>query len=381
MKTYQHLGVYSNLVDEAKRQRALFPLAAPGADTQAHIRDVLGFCEGEAAEQPQDVRVEQRWEKDGLIGEALSWSVGYGPRTQAWLLRPAQSSGPLPGIVALHDHGGFKYYGKEKIAIGPNDPPPVMTEYRAHYYGNHAYPNDLARAGHVVLIHDTFLWGSRRFPIEDIPQGIRELVNISRPLWQPPADSVCPIDVAEYNACVGHHEHLVEKYCNLLGTGMAGVVCHEDRIATNYLRSRPEVLADRVGCIGLSGGGNRAAMLLATHDGVKAAVIVGLMSTYEGLLDKNIISHTWMLFPRYLARYADWADLAACRAPAPLLVQYDEEDDLFTSQGMHDADVRIAAHYQTAGQPQAYRGEFYPGPHKFDADMQASALKWLKGNL
>ena len=379
MKNYQHLGAFSDLVHEAKRQHELFPTAQPGHMTQARIRETLGFCHGD--EQPQDVRTERRWERDGVVGEALSWSVGYGPRTEAWLLRPADAHGPLPGIVALHDHGGFKYYGKEKIAIGPDAPPAVMTEYRRTYYGTQAYPNDLARAGNVVLVHDTFLWGSRRFPLQDISANIRTLTAVSRSLWQPPADSVCPEEMAEYNACCGHHEHLVEKYCNVLGTSMAGVVCHEDRIATNYLRSRPDVIADRIGCIGLSGGGNRAAMLLATHDGVKAAVIVGLMSTYEGLLDKNISSHTWMLFPQHLGRYADWSDLAACRAPAPLLVQYDNEDDLFTLQGMHDAHERIAQHYRNANHPDSYAGQFYPGPHKFDAEMQTNARAWIKTNL
>ena len=32
------------------------------------------------------------------------------------------------------------------------------------------------------------------------------------------------------------NEHVVEKYCNLLGTTMAGVVSHEDRIAVNVLQ-------------------------------------------------------------------------------------------------------------------------------------------------
>jgi dienelactone hydrolase len=37
----------------------------------------------------------------------VSWSVGYGPRTFAYLLRPVGPNKPLPGVVALHDHGGF----------------------------------------------------------------------------------------------------------------------------------------------------------------------------------------------------------------------------------------------------------------------------------
>ena len=97
----------------------------------------------------------------------------------------------------------------------------------------------------------------------------------------------------------------------------------------NYLLSRSDVRTDRVGCLGLSGGGNRAALLNATHDQIAATVIIGLMTTYEGLLDHNL-SHTWMLFPFGWARYGDWPDLAACRAPSPLLVQYDLEDELFT---------------------------------------------------
>jgi hypothetical protein len=158
------------------------------------------------------------------------------------------------------------------------------------------------------------------------------------------------------------------------------MVCYEDRVATNYLRNREDVLADRIGCIGLSGGGNRAAMLLATHDSIKAAVIVGLMSTYEELLDKDL-SHTWMLFPFNWAKQGDWPDVAACRAPMPLLVQYDLEDNLFTVKGMRDADARIAMHYHAVGAANAYAGQFYPGPHKFDLEMQAAAFQWLKGVL
>ena len=139
-------------------------------------------------------------------------------------------------------------------------------------------------------------------------------------------------------------------------------------------------MADQVGCLGLSGGGNRAALLNATHDRIAATVIIGLMTTYEGLLDHNL-SHTWMLFPFGWARYGDWPDLAACRAPTPLLVQYDLEDTLFTQAGMRAADARLAAHYASVGQPQNYIGQFYPGPHKFDLEMQAAAFAWLRQRL
>jgi dienelactone hydrolase len=336
----------------------------------------LGYCT--CPEIPLDVRVEQTWERDGLSGERITWSVGYGPRTEAYLLMPAGVTTPLPGIVALHDHGGFKYFGKEKIADGPDEPATVLVDFRCECYGGRAYANALVKEGFVVLIHDTFLWGSRKFPLEDMPQGIQDQ---TKAIALANSGVTAVDEIGFYNQATGIHEHLVSKYCNLLGTSMAGVVSHEDRIAVNYLLSRPEVLTGKVGCIGLSGGGNRAVLLQATHDSLQASVIVGLMSTYEGLLDHNVFSHTWMFFPFLWARYGDWPDIAACRAPSPLLVQYDLEDTLFTPEGMRAADARLASHYASVGHPEAYTGQFYPGPHKFDLEMQAAAFKWLKKHL
>lgn len=369
---YGHLGVYSDWVEAARQQQPLCPVASPGRETQRRFREGLGFCNG--SDEAGDIRVDRQWEREGVMGQAVSWSVGYGPRTEAWVLKPSAVSAPLPGIVALHDHGGFKFYGKEKMADGPNGEARGVRSFRSNFYGGRAYANALARQGCVVLVHDTFLWGSRRFPVGTMQLAVGDQVGSNS------GDTDLPADIADYNFIAGQHEHTISKYCNLLGTNMAGVVCYEDRVAVNYLRTRDDVIADRIGCIGLSGGGNRAAMLLATHDSIKAAVIVGLMTTYEELLDKNL-SHTWMLFPFNWARYGDWPDVAACRAPMPLLVQYDLEDELFTEKGMRDADARIAEHYRNAGQPDAYVGQFYPGPHKFDLEMQAAAFVWLTDQL
>lgn len=376
MKSYQHLGIFSDLVAAADRQQPLYPVARPGRETQARVRDALGFCNGPDA--ALNLRVDAAWERDGVRGEALSWSVGYGPRSEAWLLMPAGAREPLPGVLALHDHGGFKFFGKEKIAEGPDAPAQIVRAFRDGAYGGRAYANALAREGFAVLVHDTFLWGSRKWPLADMPESIRSIAEGH--VAPDGADDVAAQALA-YNAAAGQHEHLAAKYCNLLGTGLPGVVCYEDRVAFNVLRARPEVRPDRCGCIGLSGGGNRAAMLTASHDAVAAAVIVGLMSTYEGLLDHNVFSHTWMLYPYALARHMDWPDLAACRAPSPLLVQYDTEDDLFTLDGMRAAHARIADHYAFAGAPEAYTGQFYPGPHKFDLTMQAAAFAWLADTL
>lgn len=291
------------------------------------------------------------------------------------MLRPAGEKGKLPGVLALHDHGGFKFYGKEKIAEGPDHVPSFLRSYRKVYYGGRAYPNALAREGYAVLVHDTFLWGSRRIPLETMPTWERALGKIAH--GQDPSPEGEPPEVSRYNCASVFNEHTIAKYCNVLGISFPGIVSYEDRVAVNYLAGRPDVLRNRIGCVGLSGGGTRSVLLQGTCDRIRCAVVVGAMCTYRALLDHNIVCHSWMLFPPAWGRHGDWADIAACRAPSPLMVLNDIHDELYTLDGMKESDRRIRAHYRSAGKPQNYKCEFHPGPHKFDLKMQTSAFNWL----
>jgi hypothetical protein len=87
---------------------------------------------------------------------------------------------------------------------------------------------------------------------------------------------------------------------------------------------------------------------------------------------------TWLCFPTGLSRIADYADVAACRAPLPLLVQYKTGDALFTKAGMESAHERIQNHYESVGKAKAYQGQFYEGPHKFDQSMHKAACEWFQ---
>jgi len=396
MGEFTHLGAYSDwaaarlAVQSALRAGAArCGLAGSPATVRATVKGLLDVPD--APEQPGDVQMGERWERDGVAGLELSWSVGYGPRTQAWLLRPADATGPLPGVLALHGHDGHKFYGKEKIADGPRPdhagPPGQAGQagqvgaLRDGLYGGRAFASDLARQGFTVLVPDVFGWGSRRFPYAEMPALVRRLAESTRDVIPPdPLPHAGPEEAAVYNTAAWHHEHLIAKYCTLLGTSLAAVVSAEDRAAAGYLRSRPDV-AGPVGCVGLSGGGCRAALLAATCDGIAAAVVAGMMSSYAALVDHSVIDHTWMLFPPGLGDVADWPDLAACHAPVPLLVQYNRDDELFPLEGQRQADERIAQHYAAVDEPDRYLGRFYDGGHKFDVPMQRDAFGWLRQQL
>ena len=369
---YADLGLFGDWVDAAQRSHPLYPTAKPGRATQKRLLKTLSFLPESV--RPQQAHVDQRWTADGVDGELVTWSVGYGPRTEAFLLRPAGIKDALPGVLALHDHGGFKYFGKEKIADGPRGALRSVAPHRTQYYSERAFANDLARRGFAVLVPDVFMWGSRKFPAQTIAQATWQ--NTPDINDQDPDPDIEAVDA--YNAITGRHEDCLERYAAILGTTIAGVMTFEDRVATAYLNSRQDVRPGGLACIGLSGGGMRTTWLNATCNDVRAAVVVGLMSTWGGLLDHNVNLHAWGFFPHEVARYADWPDIAACRAPSPLMVQYDNEDNLFTLAGMRAAHRRLQAHYRQAGASPSYKGKFYPGPHKFDSAMQKDAFAWLE---
>ncbi len=325
---------------------------------------------------PKDVPFSQRLKakvkKDGVIVETLEYSLPYGPETEAYFLYPQGAKGKLPGVVALHDHGGFKYFGKEKITELPGEHR-MLKGYREEYYGGRAYANELARQGYAVLVHDCFMWGSRRFHESELSDSFLEPLKGNRPGSEG--------FIKAYNSIQRDYENIIAKYLITLGTTIQGVFSYEDRRAVDFLFSRKEVDTDRIGCLGLSGGGLRTAYLAGLDERVKCAVCVGFMDTFEGFLDNRIKNHTWMLNLPYQSRYMDFTDMAAIRVPSPLMVQYDIHDGLYTLKGQKSADKRLASIYKKAGAPENYRGMFYPGPHKFDVPMQEDAFRWFEQKL
>jgi dienelactone hydrolase len=278
-------------------------------------------------------------------------------------------------VLALHDHGGNKYFGWRKIAQISGDVHPIMREHRDEDYGGVSWANELAKRGYAVLVHDTFAFASRRVRVADVPEVLRGDLKEAQP------ESVD--EIRAYNRFASDHEHIMAKSLFCAGTTWPGVFVAEDRRALDYLCSRPDVDPARVGCGGLSGGGLRTVYLGGTDDRIACACCVGMMTTWRDYLLHKVHTHTWMIYIPGLPLDLDYPEVLALRVPRPVLVQFDEEDPLFTLPEMRRADGMLTRIFAKAGAGDRYRGTFYPGPHKFDRAMQAEAFdwfdRWLKG--
>jgi len=336
------------------------------AVARARFRELLLGPGGAATPVPL---LQHQLEFDGLSIEHLQWQLPYGPPTEALVLKPAGASGKLPGIVGLHDHGGNKYFGLRKITRMSKDPHPMMLRHQEHYYGGVAWANELARRGYVVLVHDTFTFGSRRMRLADVPASIRKnLVETN-----PEAED----EIERYNQFAGGHEHIIAKSLFSAGMTWPGVFVFDDQRAVDYLASRPDVDATRIGCGGLSGGGLRTVMLTGADDRIRCSCCVGMMTTWRDYLLNKCYTHTWMCYVPGLPRDLDYPEVLGLGAPNPVLVLNNRQDELFTMPEMERADRILTEVYKKAGAPERYRASFYDGPHKFDREMQKEAFAWF----
>ncbi len=376
--TKPDLGIYYELLENVSEGEASLSLLAQDwkdldSWRESSRKKVLELLRFSPKEVPFNASVESSSVQDGVRTEEIAYDMPYGQRAHGYFLRPAEVDRRLPAVVALHDHGGFFYYGKEKI-VEAGIPSPLLREFKVRHYGGRSWATELAKRGYAVLAVDVFLWGSRKIPLasmnpallgqfEGLEDGSDQFISAYNSYW----------DAVESSITVS----------SILGAGASwpGIFSYEDRRSVDYLATRPEVDKDRIACGGLSGGGIRSVFLSGLDPRIKAGFCVGFMSTLRGMLRNHINGNGMIMYVPDLARLLDLPDVIALRTPSPLLVEYLEGDGLFSLEGQHAADQKISRIYEKAGNRSNYTGKFYPGPHRFDVDMQEDAFAWLERAL
>jgi dienelactone hydrolase len=316
-----------------------------------------------------EVRIIREFEYDGLLIKELKWQLPYGRATEAILLKPANAVKPLPAVLAFHDHGGNKYFGKRKITRTSDTPHPSVIAHQKEYYSGLAWANELARKGYVVLVPDAFTFASRRVMLQDVPESLRQGLTDE--------DPENPKQIAAYNKWASDHEPIMAKSLFSAGTTWPAVFFAEDRKALDILCSLPDIDAKRVGCAGLSGGGLRTAFMAGLDPRIQCAVCVGFMTTWKDFLLYKSVTHTWMVYVPLLPLELDFPEILGLRLPLPTLVLNNIADELYTPAEMKEADRILAELYDKAGANTRYKCSYYPGPHKFDRAMQSEAFAWF----
>jgi dienelactone hydrolase len=310
------------------------------------------------------VETVEKVDRGAFVREKIYFNTTPQLRVPAYVLVPKNlGDKKAPAIVALHDHGGFYRWGKEKL-VKTDDEHPALTTFKSCYAGR-SIADDLAEQGYVVIVIDMFYWGERRMRLSDDPKaGGAETAE----------------DVRKFNAARSPLEALVARTIQTAGFTWPGLIFWDDIRTVDYLISRPEVDPARIGCVGLSVGAWRANHLIALDDRIKAAVACCWLTSFQKLQARHVQNTTGFtkLLPG-LYRKLDMPDVVSLAAPRALLNINGSQDRLFPiDAGIKPAYRTLEAVYAKLGAAEKFRGHLYDAPHEFNLEMQAQAWAWLK---
>ena len=116
-------------------------------------------------------------------------------------------------------------------------------------------------------------------------------------------------------------EHtIIGAQCLLTGTHVAQYTIWDGMRALDYLLSRPEVDASRVGCTGNSGGGTHTAYLSGLDDRIKVAAPSCYITSWRRMLESIGPQDAEQVFPLWLKDGLDYPDYLYAFAGKPFLM-------------------------------------------------------------
>ncbi len=302
------------------------PIIPDYGKLKQQLVELIGGLPERAPLEPETV---ERWEREDHFVEYLTYNGDAGERIPAYLLVPANVDQPRPAIVALHQHGGEFERGKSEVTGMVGDP-------------DYAIGKILVEAGYVVLAPDTLAFEQRRGRVQ---QGV-------------------------------HYERYVAMKELLYGHTLTAKYIADASRAADYLVSRPEVDADRLGVVGHSMGGTGTLFAAAFDERFQAAFSNCGVSTYEAIL-RNEVIHNFTLYIPGLLNLCDMGEMIALVAPRAFMISSGDQDPIFPADGIRQAYYTAQQRYEQLGATDKIDLLLMPCDHQFNPTMHQACLRWF----
>ncbi len=149
----------------------------------------------------------------------------------------------------------------------------------------------------------------------------------------------------------------------LLGQTMLGWRVWDVMRTVDWIETRPELDARRVGCIGISGGGTCTLFSAALEPRIKAAMVSGYLNTFRSSIMS--IGHCIDNYVPGILNWAEMYDVAGLIAPRPLFSEAGEVDAIFPIAASVESFKKVKTIYEVFGAGAEAQQETFNGPHSF----------------
>lgn len=323
----RNLLIYKNQAGKAKTVRTERQWKKQRLQILQNMQEVMGPLPDRSHKVPPDLQIIEDTVKDGIRYLKITFTSEKNDRIPAYLLKPADLRGRVPGILCLH----------QTTRIGKGEPAGLGGNPRLHY------ALELAKRGYVTLAPD--------YP--------------------------------------GFGEYKYDPYSNNYQSATMKVIWNH-MAAVDLLQSLPEVDPDRIGCIGHSLGGHNTLFLAAFDKRIKAAVTsCGFNSFYKyyggdltGWSHKGYMPKIAAVYGKDPAKMPfDFPHVIAAIAPRALFINAPLHDSNFEISGVYDCVNAARPVFNLLRSPNNIIMMNPDAGHDFPDDTRMASYKFLDEKL
>jgi len=269
-------------------------------------------------------------EHEAYVLEKLVLDLNGIELVPALFVRPKDAPPPRPAILYNHSHGGEYDIEKRELLEGRS------------YMQRPPYADVLSARGISALCIDHWAFGER--------SGKTESETFKEMLWQ--------------------------------GRVMWGMMVYDSLRALDYLVSRPDVDAGRIGTLGMSMGSTMAWWTAALDERIRVCIDICCLTDFQALLEtRGLDGHGVYYYVPGLLKHFSTAEINAMIAPRPHLSLAGNKDPLTPPVGLNRIDAELRRVYEEAGAPDAWKLMRYDVGHLETAAMRNEVLKFLDLHL
>jgi dienelactone hydrolase len=261
----------------------------------------------------------------GYTREKIVFDSHAGVSVLAYLLLPEKARRPAAVMICVPGHGR----GVDDI-VGIDDKGGERTD-KAGY--QHDFAIQVAEAGMAAVAIEPMGFGCRRDPI-----NARQ--SLSQKACDPAAGGAL-----------------------LVGQTMIGWRVWDVMRTLDYIAGRSELDQNRVGCMGISGGGTVTVFSTALDPRIRAALVSGYLNTFRDSIGS--LAHCIDNYVPGILHWAEMHDLAGLIAPRPLFVESGEKDNIFPIRASIESFDEVEKVYGVFGAADRVEQEVFPGEHSF----------------
>jgi dienelactone hydrolase len=242
-----------------------------------------------------------------------------------YLLTPTAGSAPYSTVVCIPGHGRGV---DDIVGIGENG------EERTNKPGyQHDFAVQVVEHGMAAVAIEPLGFGHRR-------DAITKAKGDTQSACQPVAGSAL-----------------------LFGQTMLGWRVWDVMRTIDWIETRPELDRNRLGCMGISGGGTCTQFSAALDGRIKAAFVSGYLNTFRDSIMS--VSHCIDNYVPNILQWAENYDVAGLIAPRPLFSEGGDHDPIFPVHATRESFAKVKRVYEVFGVPERAQQEIFAGKHEF----------------